>query len=235
MWDFVLKWEESNAPVHAAQVEKAETEIKRLRGLNDMFEKDLEKLRGELESAHTRRKVCIVILLKIHTFTSYVCKRANVYFMRIIYCAWCVCKYTQSHTHAYSRVHAPTHTFTYTLAWQGRNQPTESEIGGDNRRGQWVIDRLPKGAACTQPTGRARKEHAIRNSGDRGTEARSWFSPLAVGGAQKAGEFRSIVKFYAHTNFLWRWCMFVAHVSNLYVFSLLTRSVWCNFKLFPSS
>ena len=102
--------------------------------------------------------------------------------------------------HTYALVHAPTHTFTYTLAWQGRNQPTESEIGGDNRRDQWVVDRLPKGAACTQPTGRARKEHAISNSGDRGTEAWSWFSSLAAGGAQKAGEFRCIVNFYAHTN-----------------------------------
>ena len=41
----------------AAQAEKADTEIKRLRGLNDTLEKELEKLRGEMESAHTRRKV----------------------------------------------------------------------------------------------------------------------------------------------------------------------------------
>ena len=65
----ILSLSEKNPThVHAPQVEKAETEIKRLRGLNDMFEKDLEKLRGEMESAHTRRKVCIVIVLKIHKF-----------------------------------------------------------------------------------------------------------------------------------------------------------------------
>ena len=104
--------------MHAPQVEKAETEIKRLRGLNDMFEKDLEKLRGEMESAHTRRKVCIVIVLKIHTFTLYVYKSVlqMFYFMCIIYCAWCICKCTQSHMHAYALVHGSTHTFTYTLA-----------------------------------------------------------------------------------------------------------------------
>lgn len=104
--------------MYAAQVEKAETEIKRLRGLNDMFEKDLEKLRGEMESSHARRKVCIVILLKIHTFTSHVCKSVwqMFYFLCIFYCAWCICKCTQSRMHAYALVHAPMHTFTYTLA-----------------------------------------------------------------------------------------------------------------------
>ena len=39
------------------QAEKDATEIKRLRGLNDTLEKELEKLRGELESGHTRRKL----------------------------------------------------------------------------------------------------------------------------------------------------------------------------------
>jgi hypothetical protein len=54
---------------------------------------------------------------------------------------------------------------------------------------------------------------------------------LAAGGAQKAGEFRCVVNFCTHK--LWRWCTYVDHLSNMYVFSFLTRFEWCNFKLFP--
>jgi chromosome segregation ATPase len=36
------------------QADKDATEIKRLRGLNNTLEKEMQKIRGELESAHTR-------------------------------------------------------------------------------------------------------------------------------------------------------------------------------------
>jgi hypothetical protein len=115
--------------VHAAQVEKAETEIKRLRGLNDMFEKDLEKLRGEMESAHTRRKVCIVIVLKIHTFTLFVYKSVlqMFYFMCIIYCAWCICKCTQSHMHAYVRTRSCSNAYFHIHISLTRQKSANSE------------------------------------------------------------------------------------------------------------
>ena len=47
----------TQAPTRLMQAEKDATELKRLRGLNDTLEKELEKLRGELETYHTKRKL----------------------------------------------------------------------------------------------------------------------------------------------------------------------------------
>jgi len=82
----------------AAQAEKADTEIKRLRGLNDTLEKELEKLRGEMESSHTRRKVetptnnCTYSCLHVRVS---VCPLAHVY----------QSAYSCVHAHRHIRLH----------------------------------------------------------------------------------------------------------------------------------